>query len=90
MAQVTPDLRRFLDLAGPQVADGVAARLVGMADAVFPARHPDAPPVSLRILGGASVSARGAEVRAPAACLPGASQGLQGCQEKRRGKTQQR
>ena len=78
--QLTPDLRRYFDAAGADVAASVAARVVLMADAVFPPGTPDvAPTVRLPVLGRAAapagVSARGAEVRM---CIP---YGLCECEE---------
>jgi hypothetical protein len=66
LQQLTPELKRYFDTAGADVAAAVAARLARMADAVFPPAEPAAPPVRLPLLGrGVGVSARGAEARQP-------------------------
>ncbi len=59
--QLTPDLNRFMETAGPDVEASVAARVGGMANAVFPPT-PDQEAVTLEVLNGAQVSPRGAEV----------------------------
>lgn len=62
--QLTPEVKQFLETAGPGVERSVAARVAQMADAVFPPQ-PEQDLVPLAVLNGALVSPRGAEVLPP-------------------------
>ena len=59
---MSPELKGYMDGAGAEVADTVAARMAELANAVFPMSPMERQPTKLAMLGDRGVSLRGAEV----------------------------
>ncbi len=61
--QTSADLKGYMEGAGTDVAEIVAARMAELANAVFPMSPMERQPTKLAMLGDRGVSLRGAEVR---------------------------
>ena len=60
--QTSAELKGYMEGAGSDVADTVAARMTDLANAVFPMSPMERQPSHLALLGFRGVSLRGAEV----------------------------
>ncbi len=69
-AQMSAELKGYMEGAGPDVADTVAARMADLANAVFPMSPMERQPTKLALLGDWGVSLRGAEVCPQAIYFP--------------------